>query len=198
MEEAVHADEGELLVCRSLNVQRTQEDNWLRHNIFHTRCTCRGKVCDVIIDGGSFENVISSDMVEKLQLKTEDHPHPYGLTWLEKKKEIKVSKRCLVQFSIGGKYKDEVMCDVVPMDACHLLLGRPWQYDRKTLHDGYKNTYSFVKDDVKIVLVPTRLDASLKPSKGMKNTLLSKSEILRELQHIKQGYILVMLEANGE
>ncbi|KAH7682941.1 Zinc finger CCHC-type protein [Dioscorea alata] len=128
-DEVVHADEGELLVCLSLNVQLLQEDDWLRHNIFHTRCTCRGKVCDVIIDGGSFENVISSDMVDKLQLKTKDHPHPYRLTWLEKKKEIKVSKRYLVQFSISGKYKDEVMCDVVPMNACHLLLGRPWQYD---------------------------------------------------------------------
>ncbi|XP_039118780.1 uncharacterized protein LOC120254819 [Dioscorea cayenensis subsp. rotundata] len=69
MEEVVHADEGELLVCRSLNVQRTQEDGWLHHNIFHTRCTCHGKVYDVIIDGGSFENVVSSDMVDKLQLK---------------------------------------------------------------------------------------------------------------------------------
>ncbi|XP_039118850.1 uncharacterized protein LOC120254982 [Dioscorea cayenensis subsp. rotundata] len=137
-------------------------------------------------------------MVDKLLLKIKDLQHPYGLTWLEKNKEIKVSKRCLVQFSIGGKYKEKVMCDVVPMDACHLLLGRPWQYDRKTMHDGYKNIYSFDKDDVKIVLAPTRLDVSPKPSKWMKNALLSKSKILRELQHIKQGYILVMLEANRE
>jgi len=28
-----------------------------------------------------------------------------------------------VQFSIG-KYKDEVLCDVVPMEASHILLGR--------------------------------------------------------------------------
>ncbi|GJZ33589.1 RNA-directed DNA polymerase [Tanacetum coccineum] len=75
----------------------------------------------------NFENMVSLNMVGKLQLKTQDHPHPYHLTWLDKKKEFKVSKRCLVQFSIGEKYKDEVVCDVVPMDACHLLLGRPWQ-----------------------------------------------------------------------
>jgi hypothetical protein len=31
----------------------------------------------------------------------------------------------LVSFSIG-RYKDEVVCDVVPMHAGHILLGRPW------------------------------------------------------------------------
>nr|GEZ69401.1 reverse transcriptase domain-containing protein [Tanacetum cinerariifolium] len=27
------------------------------------------------------------------------------------------------------KNNDEVWCEVIPMDACHILLGRPWQYD---------------------------------------------------------------------
>lgn len=31
------------------------------------------------------------------------------------------------------------------MDTCHLLLGRPWQYDRRVSHDGFKNTYSLSK-----------------------------------------------------
>lgn len=34
------------------------------------------------------------------------------------------------------------------MDACHLLLGRPWQFDRQAIHDGAKNAYSFKKDGV--------------------------------------------------
>jgi len=42
------------------------------------------------------------------------------------------------------------------MDACHLLLGRPWQYNCQAIHDGFKNTYSFIKDDIKIVLTPLR------------------------------------------
>lgn len=40
------------------------------------------------------------------------------------------------------------------MDACHILLGRPWQFDRKTKHDGYRNTYSFQKDGINVKLVP--------------------------------------------
>ncbi|KAF7826900.1 Transposon Ty3-G Gag-Pol polyprotein [Senna tora] len=59
----------------------------------------------------------------------------------------------LISFSIG-KYKDEVLCDVVPMQASHLLLGRPWQFDRRTIHDGFKNRYSFSKDGRSFTLVP--------------------------------------------
>ena len=39
------------------------------------------------------------------------------------------------------------MCDILPMDACPLLLGRCWQFD-KVRHDGEKNSYSFQKDGV--------------------------------------------------
>ena len=60
-------------------------------------------------------------------------------------------------FTIGKSYKDEVMCDVVPMSASHLLLGRLWQYNRRVIHDGFKNTHSFVKDGKNIVLTPLSL-----------------------------------------
>ena len=52
-----------------------------------------------------------------------------------------------------GKYVDEVLCDVVLMQASHILLGRPWQYDRKTVHDGVKNRYIIEKDGKTITLV---------------------------------------------
>lgn len=102
----------------------------------------------VSIDGGSCENVVATNMVEKLKLKTESHPQPYKPTWFHKGNEVKVNKRCLVQFSIRKNYSDEVLYDIVPMDACRLFLGRPWQYDRKVVHDGFKNTYAFITDGV--------------------------------------------------
>ena len=30
-----------------------------RRSLFHTRCKCEGKFCDVIIDGGSTDNFVS-------------------------------------------------------------------------------------------------------------------------------------------
>ena len=58
----------------------------------------------------------------------------------------------LVSFSIG-RYKDEVLCDVVPMHAGHILLGRLWQFDRKINHNEFKNRHSFVKDNKTITFV---------------------------------------------
>ena len=75
------------------------------------------------------------------------------LQWLNDCGEVKVNKQVLVSFSIG-RYKDEVLCDVVPMHVGYILLGRPWQYDRRVTHDGYLNRYSFVMNKKQITLAP--------------------------------------------
>ena len=43
---------------------------------------------------------------------------------------------------------------MVDMTACHLLLGRPWQFDVGSTHNGRLNTYSFMHHGTKITLVP--------------------------------------------
>lgn len=75
-----------------------------------------------------------------------------------------------MEFHIG-RYKDKVMCDIMSMDVCHILLGRPWQYDRKVVHDGKTNCYKFVKDGVKHTLVPMKEEATTESS-GPKALLL--------------------------
>ena len=62
--------------------------------------------------GGSCTNVASTTLVEKLNLPTLKHPRLYKLQWLNDCGEVKVNKQVLVSFSIG-KYKDEVLCDVL-------------------------------------------------------------------------------------
>lgn len=95
----------------------------------------------------------SSRLVTKLELKTTLHPKPYKLQWLNEKEELLVDKQVLVSFSIG-KYHDEILCDVVPMEAGHLLLGRPWQFDRMVNHDGRANTFTFMHKKHKVTLLP--------------------------------------------
>ena len=113
----------------------------------------KGKVCSLIIDGGSCTNVASKRLVEKLGLVTSMHPSPYTLQWLSENGELVVDKQVNIAFFIG-KYVDEVVCDVVPMEASHLLLGRPWQYDREVNHDGLTNKYSFLFKGQKVSLTP--------------------------------------------
>ena len=73
---------------------------------------------------GSCANVASTRVVDKLGLSTISHTKPYKLQWLSEVGEIIVNKQVLINFSMC-KYKDEVLCDVVPMEATHVLLGRP-------------------------------------------------------------------------
>ena len=46
-----------------------------------------------------------------------------------------MTEQCKIEIQIGT-YKDGILCDVMPMDVCHVLLGRPWKFDRKSIHDG--------------------------------------------------------------
>jgi hypothetical protein len=122
----------------------------------------------MIIDGAT--NAASTILVEKLNLPTLKHSRPYKLQWLNDCGEVRVDRQVLVTFSIG-KYLDEVLCDVVPMHAGHILLGRPWQYDRRVTHDGFKNMYSFVKGGKTIKLAP------LTPSQVYEDQLKLQSEV---------------------
>ena len=53
-----------------------------RNNLFRTTCKTKDIVCKVIIDSGSTDNLVSIEMVEKLELETTAHPNPYKVSWL--------------------------------------------------------------------------------------------------------------------
>jgi len=40
------------------------------------------------------------------------------------------------------------------MEVTHILLGRPWQFDKQTLHDGHTNQYVFFINGKKTTLQP--------------------------------------------
>ena len=52
--------------------------------------------------------MVSREMVEKLNLQCEKHPHLYRIAWLKKGNKVTIDKRCLVKFTIGKFYKDEI------------------------------------------------------------------------------------------
>jgi hypothetical protein len=81
-------------------------------------------VCGLIIDSGSCVKVCRTTLVSKLNLCTVKHAKPYRLQWMNDNGEVKVTKQVVVPFLIR-KYIDEVLCDVVPMQASHILLRRP-------------------------------------------------------------------------
>jgi hypothetical protein len=127
----------------------------------------------VIIDGGSCSNVVSTRVVSKLNLATKPHPRPYTFQWLREDEEVLVTEQVEVDISIG-RYKDTIFCDVAPMEASHLVLGRPWQFDKRANHDGFTNKISFMHQDKKIVLKP------LSPQEVCEDQMKLKAKILQE------------------
>ena len=119
-------------------------------------CMINDRVCTFIVDSGSCRNVISDEAVTKLGLAREKHPSPYTLGWLNDSATVRISERALVFFSIGPHYKDRIYCDIAPMDISHLLLGRPWEFDRKVMHSGADNTYQFMWNNHIILLLPSK------------------------------------------
>lgn len=97
--------------------------------------------------------MIDQDVVDRFHLSTFDHPIPYQLNWPTSAGNLMVQKQARVEFSIG-EYKDAVLCDVVSLEVCHLLLGRPWQFDRKAIHDGFTNQICFNLTGRRVTLFP--------------------------------------------
>src|SRR4051812_9636175 len=137
---------------RALTVQPHVESQ--RCNLFQTKALVGpNKACQVIIDGGSCRNLASKELCAKLNLKYLPHPNPYFVQWLSDSGEMKVNHMVRVNFEIGP-YKDSIDFDVVPMTVCHLLLGRPWLYDRHVQHNGRANTYHLEFKGKKVNLHP--------------------------------------------
>ena len=84
----------------------------------------------------------------------------------------------------------------MPTDACHLLLGRPWQYDRDVKHDDYVNIYIFMFNKTKIVLLPSK-DYLPKPKSGEGSNLLTRAQFEGEIVKTKLFFVLVAKERDA-
>lgn len=178
--EAVHAspsdaDKFESLVAqRVLSTQVVPPEKNQRHTLFHTKGVVQERSIRIIIDSGSCNNLASTVLVEKLSLPTHTHPHPYHIQWLNDGGKIKVTRSVRVPFSIGA-YSDFVDCDVIPMEACSLLLGRPWQFDTNSLHHGRSNHYSLMFKGQKIIIHP------MTPEQIVKDDLVRATKTAKQL-----------------
>jgi len=90
--------------------------------VYYTKCLTERHPCLVAFDYGSENDVVSQRLVEKLQLPATFH---LDQAW--------------IKFSTWQCVK-EVLCDIAPMDSCHLHLG--WARLRfKTLHLNERSLY---------------------------------------------------------
>ncbi|RDX70232.1 hypothetical protein CR513_50550, partial [Mucuna pruriens] len=165
--------EGGLLMVRRLISSFIEDNQFQNENIFHLRYMIQGKCCSLIIDGGSTVNVASQRLVEKLCFHTIPHPKPYKLQLLSEKGEM-------------DKYKDEIFCDVVPIEAIYVILERPSQFDRKVIPNGVTSKFSFVYKGNKVTLKPLTLRRVIEDQITMEKREEKKEKIKSERSKIKK------------
>lgn len=69
--------------------------------LFHTLCLVGEKEYVVVVDGSSCANLVSSTLVEELNIRYTKHPKPYNLQCVNECGELRVNKQALVSFEMG-------------------------------------------------------------------------------------------------
>ena len=64
----------------------------------------------------------------------------------------------------------------MPMEATHILLGRPWQFDRKVFYDGHANTYAFSFQGKKFTLLPLSPNQANEEQNKVKDKIKDEKE----------------------
>ena len=71
------------------------------------------------------------------------------------------------------------------MDAYEVLLGRPWQFDRKTIHDGESNIYKLRvqgKTKTLLPLPPSKVAEKMEKTKAQEVLITSRKQVTKTLQ----------------
>jgi hypothetical protein len=164
------------VVQQVLSAQVDTLEKLQHHNLFQIFFIVKDCRVRTIIDGGSCNNLVSADFVAKIGLTTHLHTHPYYIQWLNNSGKAKVTHTSCVHFSIGT-YHDYVDCDVVPMKACSLLLGHPWEFDTDAMHYGRSNKYTLVHNGKKITLLSLTSNEIVQCDRAIAETARRESEI---------------------
>ena len=87
-----------------------------------------------------------------------------------------------------------MLCDVLEMSACHVLLGRPWQYDRKTTHDRFANIYTIRHEGKLKDLIPLSPHKTIPPPTKKPIHFISRKGCDKEVSNRATVYLLFTKE----
>jgi hypothetical protein len=94
-----------------------------------------GTLLHLIVDNGSHKNLISAKSVKHLGFSTTPHLQPYNIGLLHQGRDLCVIQQCRLSYGIQP-FKDEVVCDVSPLDVCDDVLGQPYMSRFHVFYDS--------------------------------------------------------------
>jgi hypothetical protein len=102
--------------------------------LFHSQLWVKGTPLHFIIDSGMQKNLISVEVIKCLALSITPHPHPYTIGWLHQGSKLCINQHCRMLYDIKP-LKDEVLCDVSPLEVCDVLLGQYYLWKCNVLYE---------------------------------------------------------------
>jgi hypothetical protein len=103
--------------------------------LFHSQMWVKGAPLHYLIYSGSQKNLISAEVVKRLDLPTTPQAQPYTIGWLCQVRDLRVSQECRLPYDIKP-FKDEVLYDISPLEVCDVLLGQPYLWNHNVLYES--------------------------------------------------------------
>ncbi|GJV33150.1 hypothetical protein Tco_1393550 [Tanacetum coccineum] len=131
-----------------------------------------------VFDESNEEETVEANCGEIMVVRRAMHTVELDNRWMKLRK-------CSLDLHV---YHDEITCDVVPMDACHLLPGRSWLFDKHMYHNGHLNTYSLFINGKKITLIslnPNEISKVEMNTKSDKVLFMSQKEVVKRTRKCK-------------
>jgi hypothetical protein len=93
-----------------------------------------GALLHIIIDNSSQNNFNLVEVVKWLALPTTLHPQSYTIEWLRQGSDLCIIQQCRFPYDINP-FKDEVLCDVTPLEVCDVILGKPYLWKHHFVYE---------------------------------------------------------------
>ena len=103
--------------------------------LFHSQMWVKGTPIHFIIDNVSQKNLIPTEVIKKLSMLRTPHPQPYTIGWLRQGSDLHINQQCRLSYN-NNSFKDEVLCDVSPLEVCDVLLGQPYLWKLHAIYES--------------------------------------------------------------
>jgi hypothetical protein len=95
----------------------------------------KGIPLQLIIYSSSQKNLISPEVIKWLALPTTSHMQTYTIGWIHQGNDLCVNQQCRLPYDIKP-FKDEVLCDVSPLEVCNVIFHQPYLWKHHALYDS--------------------------------------------------------------
>jgi hypothetical protein len=103
--------------------------------LFHLNMWVKGASIHIIVDSSSQKNLILVESFKQINLPTTPHLQPYTIGWLCQGRDLCVNQQCRLSYNIKN-FKDEVLCDIVPLKVCDVILGQPYLWKHHVVYES--------------------------------------------------------------